>query len=486
MSNTTIQVDVAIIGAGSAGMVARRQALTRGAERVVMIEGGPYGTTCARVGCMPSKLLIAAADVAHECRRAEQFGIEAGELRVDGEAVMARVRRERDRFAGSVINSVERIPDEQLLRGWARFEAPGVLLVEAGEGGASTRVEAKAVVIASGSTPNIPPPLRGLDEDRLLTSDTIFELPTLPRSLAVVGVGVIGLELGQALARLGVETRMFDIATRLPLLQSETMQAAGEAIFREELSLELGAQALEAEAVEGGVKLRWTDRGGEAHEAVFEKLLAATGRRPQLARLQLDKAGVELDERGVPKSWDERTTQIAEHPIFLAGDITGTRPLLHEAAAEGRIAGINAARYPEVRAHVRYVPLGIMFSDPNVAVVGEVPEASCEDSDWYCGEVDYSKQGRARVVGRDRGKVRIYARRRCGKLIGAEMIGPGVEHMAHLLAWAIEQGMTASRALEMPYYHPVFEEGLRTAIHQVARKLKMASQPRPLDCGPGT
>jgi dihydrolipoamide dehydrogenase len=484
MTEKRLEVDVAVIGAGSAGLVAHRQALDNGAERAVLIEGGPYGTTCARAGCMPSKLLIAAAEAAEHMRTAEQFGVTPGSIEIDGAAVMARVQRERDRFVKFVVDSTERLDPAQRLRGWARFVGPTTLEVQTDDE-RTVRVVAKAVVIATGTTPWVPPSLRDLG-DRLLTSDSVFDLPTLPKSLAVVGAGVIGIELGQAMHQLGVETTIFAISDRMPLVSSAVMQDQARELFGARLDLRLSIGDLKAQPRDGGVVLNWTDADGRSCEATFEYVLAATGRRPNLARLELQHAGVELDERGAPTRWDERTGQIGEAPIFMAGDITGTRQLLHEAAAEGRIAGINAARYPEVRAHVRQVPLGIMFSDPNVAIVGEIPGPEGEGCDWEVGEVDYAKQGRARVIGQGHGRVRIYARRRCGTLIGAEMIGPRVEHMAHLLAWSIEQGMTAKRARAMPFYHPTLEEGLRTAIHELARKLKMASKLGPLDCGPGT
>ncbi|NVB37277.1 dihydrolipoyl dehydrogenase [Pseudenhygromyxa sp. WMMC2535] len=487
MIETKREVDVAIIGAGSAGLVARRQALANGAKRVLLIEGGPYGTTCARVGCMPSKLLIAAAEAAHGAQKAGVFGVEA-EVRVDGEAVMARVRRERDHFAGGVVESTEALPEDQKLRGWARFVGPKSLVVEGLDGEGETHVDAEVIVIAAGSAPWVPPPLRDLG-DRLLSNENIFELATIPRSLAVVGTGVIGLELGQAMARLGARTRVFDVATRMPLVKSEPMQAEVRRCFEARLDLDLGVEDIAGERIElegggAGVRLSWTDAEGNAHSDEFEYVLAATGRRPQLERLQLAEAGIELDDRGAPLGLDERTGQIGEHPIFMAGDVTGTRPLLHEAAAEGRIAGINAGRWPDVRAQPRYVSLGVLFCDPQVAVVGEIPEEG-EGEWWEAGEVSFGNQGRARVMAKNCGRARIYASHKCGTLIAAELVGPQVEHLAHLLAWAIEEKVTAQRALALPYYHPVLEEGLRTAIQRLARKLKLVAKPHALDCGPG-
>lgn len=484
MSTAKIEVDVAVIGAGTAGLVAHRKAKAEGAQRVLLIEGGPYGTTCARVGCMPSKLLIAAAERANAARTAGVFGIEVGSVHIDGAAVMDRVRRERDRFVASVVDSTQALPGRERLCGWARFVGPTTLIVETEAG--EVEVATRTSVIATGSTPYVPKPLHGAAE-RLLTSDTIFELPELPDSLAVIGTGVIGLELAGAMHNLGVRTRVFDIGTRMPLLHSDAMQDAARELFGARLdqdALQLGISNLRAEQ-DGDVALRWTAADGSEHEDRFSHVLAATGRRPALARLGLEHADIELDDRGIPVGWDPRTTQIGDAPLFLAGDVTGLRPVLHEAAGEGRIAGANAAHWPKVRAHVRQLPLMIMFSDPQVAIVGEIPSADTCGCTHEFGEVNFAKQGRARVIDEAHGRVRIYANRDCGELVGAELIGPGVEHLAHLLAWAIERRVTAREALRLPYYHPVLEEGLRTAIGELSERLKHAEQPAPLDCGPG-
>ena len=201
----TRQVDVAILGAGTAGLSAYRAARMH-TERVLLVDPGPLGTTCARVGCMPSKLLIAAADVAHEARHAARFGIAVSEVRVDGERVMARVKSERDRFVGFVLEGMRDIEPQQLLVGRARFTAPRVLQVE-GPGG-DVRVQAERIVIATGSRPDTPAAWRAALGERLIVNDDVFEWQTLPRSVAVVGSGVIGLELAQALHRLGVRVRL--------------------------------------------------------------------------------------------------------------------------------------------------------------------------------------------------------------------------------------------------------------------------------------
>lgn len=197
------RVDVAVIGAGSAGMGAFRAARQH-TDNVVVIDPGPFGTTCARVGCMPSKLLIAAAEAAHRAADAEGFGVRVGSVAIDGHAVMARVRSERDRFVGFVLESVDGWPQAQVLRHAARFSAPGELELDNGE-----RIQADRIVIATGSRPAIPAGWRERLGKRLITSDEVFDWQDLPASIAVVGAGVIGLELGQALHRLGVRVRMY-------------------------------------------------------------------------------------------------------------------------------------------------------------------------------------------------------------------------------------------------------------------------------------
>jgi dihydrolipoamide dehydrogenase len=471
----TIETDVAVIGAGTAGLNARREAELQGA-RTLLIESGPYGTTCARVGCMPSKLLIAAADSAQEVREAHRFGIEADAPRVNGAAVLDRVRRERDRFVGFVIEDTEALPEEARLRGHARFVDARTLQVDD-----HTRIEARAIVIATGSTPRVPQELEAV-RSRLLVTDTVFELEDLPRSLAVVGTGVIALELGQAFHRLGVRIVLLGRSGRLGPLTDPEVESAARAALGGELDIR-AARGLSGEPTDGGARLHWKENG-VAEQGDFEFVLVAAGRSANTNDLGLENTDLVLDGHGVPVH-DPRTGQCGDSPIFLAGDATGTRPILHEAADEGRIAGRNAAHFPEVRAHQRRSRLDIVFTNPQLAIVG-TPYRELDLESVTIGAVDYGDQGRARVMARNAGLVRVYAESD-GRLLGAELVGPRVEHTAHLLAWAVQQRMNVQTLLQMPFYHPVIEEGIRTALRGAARQLLYERAPcaHELDCGPG-
>ena len=476
----TRRVDVAVIGAGTAGLNARRE-VEREGGRALLIEHGPYGTTCARVGCMPSKLLIAAAETAHAVAGAHRFGVQpGGPLRIDGPAVLERVRRERDRFAGFAVRDTEAIPEEHRLRGHARFAGPTTLVIDV-----RVRVEARAVVVATGSRPHVPAPFAGLG-DRAITSDDVFELSDLPESLAVIGAGVVALELGQAMGRLGVRVAFFNRSERVGPLTDPELRRIARRDLSAELDLRLRVDVRAAREEPDGIRLYWTAPDGTAHDERFAAVLVAAGRRPNVEGLDLEAAGVALDARGAPRI-DPATTQCGNTPVFCAGDINDHRPVLHEAADEGRIAGSNAMRFPDVARHERRTRLAIAFCDPQMALAG-TPHAELRPGGHAIGTVSFEDQGRARVILRNRGLVRVYADVISCRLVGAELFGPEVEHMAHLLSWAIQQGMTVQDALSMPFYHPVLEEGLRTALRDLAGNLRILDGCRPEDqaVAPGT
>jgi len=461
--------DVAVIGAGTAGLAAFRAAVAAGA-RAVLIEAGSYGTTCARVGCMPSKLLIAAGDAAHHARHAAPFGVHAT-VTVDGAEVMARVRRERDRFVGFVLEGVEQLPLAAKLRGRARFAAPGVLEVVGPSGAAHARVRARAVVVATGSSAVVPAMFEAI-RDRLVINDDVFAWETLPASVAVFGGGVIGLELGQALARLGVRVQVFGRGGTVGPLTDPQVRASALEALGAELRFQPDAHVRSVERVADGVRIAWEDAQGELRSETFEYALVAAGRRPNLQGLELERAGVQLDPRGTPIH-DRATLRCGETSVFIAGDAGDDVPLLHEAADEGRIAGGNAARLPAVVAGHRRSLLAVTFTEPQLAVIGGSYEALHRSgaSEFVVGEVSFADQGRSRVMLQNRGLGRVYAARGSGRLLGAELAGPRAEHLAHLLAWAHQQHMTVADMLKMPFYHPVVEEGLRTALRDAASKL---------------
>jgi dihydrolipoamide dehydrogenase len=453
-------VDVAIIGAGSAGLYALGQ-VRRARKSFVLINGGEAGTTCARVGCMPSKAMIQSAEDYHTCRHPRKYGLTGNEdIGIELDDTLEHVRHLRDIFVDRVLShSTDEMGDE-FIEEHARFLEPTLLEV----GG--QQIRAGSVVIATGSRPLVPVPWQVFG-DRILTTDDLFEQDELPASMAVIGLGSIGLELGQSLARLGIEITGFDQLETIGGLQDPEVRRHAIEIMQKSFPMHLG-QPAEIEAA--GDRLLVS--AGE-HSVTVDRVLCSIGRVPNVESLGLENLGVALDSHGMPPV-NPNTMQVADLPVFLAGDVTGDRMILHEAGDEGRIAGYNAAR-DGVSAFRRKTPLAINFCDPNICSVGARWNELDEDTSAI-GEIGFAPVGRALIMGKHKGVLRVYGDRQSGRILGAEMIGPRCEHLAHLICWSIEQQLTVGQLLRMPFYHPVIEEALQAALYSLYRKVETRNE----------
>jgi dihydrolipoamide dehydrogenase len=451
----TKSYDVAIIGAGTAGLTARTE-VARHTDNYVVIDGGTLGTTCARVGCMPSKSLIAIASAYHSRHLVEPFNIEnTNTASPDNAKIMRHVRFLRDRFVAGVEKDMKSW-ENHLIRKNARFIDPNTL--DLGD----ETVHADKIIIATGSNPVIPESWQKYSK-YLIDTDRLFEIETLPRRMAVFGLGPVGIELAQSLSRIGIEVICITRGKAIGGLTDPDIQNYALQLFSQKMSTRIGT----AEII--GENLNRLTVGCNDETWDVDLVLVAVGRRPALGGLGLENIGVKLDGRGLPP-FDESTFQIENLPVFIAGDANGLRPLLHEAADQGQIAGYNATA-KDVTCFQKRVYLSITFSEPNIAVIGESYKTlSRGKTDFVIGESDYEHQGRAVMMGRNEGKVRIYARKTDSRLLGAELIAPHGEHLAHLIAWSIGCGMRAADVLSMPFYHPALEEGLRSAFSQATKK----------------
>ncbi len=460
------QVDVAIIGSGSAGLYAMGRVRPSG-KSVVLINGGELGTTCARVGCMPSKAVIQVAEDFHRRGVFKRFGLEGQEgLNLDVSEAMGYVQDLRDMFVERVVsNSTDRMPEGMFIEGYTRFVEPNVLEMEDGQ-----RIRAGRVIVATGSRPIIPAAWQAF-RDRIITTDEFFELEELPRSIAVVGLGVVGLELGQSLHRLGCDVVGVDLRDAIGGLSDPEVSKSAIEIIAKEFPLWLGHGADITEGSNGRLKVSAGENSIEV-----DRVFASIGRQPNVEKLGLELIGAPVDARGIPL-YDPNTMQVGDLPVFLAGDVTGERPLLHEAGDEGRIAGQNAVS-DRVTAYRRKTPLSITFCDPNIVQVGQ-SHASLDMDTVAVGEVQMAPVGRALIMAKNKGMIRVYAEKASGKLLGAEMVCAKAENLGHLLAWSIQQGLTVGDLLRMPFYHPVIEEALQAALYDLYAKVD-AKNPGPI------
>ncbi len=450
-----MKVDIAVIGAGSAGITAFKEAWKK-VKNIVLIHHGPHGTTCARVGCMPSKAFLRIAGEYYKRREFPAMGITGSSgLGVSIPLVMKRVRELRDNFVSGVLKTIDEI-GERNIPGFARFLEPGVLEIDG-----KTKIKAGKIIIAAGAEPVIPQHWAGPGYD-ILSTDTFFEQDDLPASMGVIGLGAIGLELGQAMARLGIDVTGINGTDFIGGLTDPVVNSEAVKLFSDEMKIHLRMMA-DIKKSNGSMEMSLNGRNVKAG-----KILLSMGRRPGIKDLELERAGIILNKRGLPE-YNPQTMKIEGYPIFIAGDINGDRPFLHEALDEGRIAGYNAAREKPV-CFSRRAPLAITFTEPNIASVGR-RFSEFQKEEIIIGEARFETQGRSIILGQNMGVIRIYGSPGDGKILGTEMIAPGGEHIAHLMAWAMQAGMNVFDLLAMPFYHPVVEEGLQNALKNLASKV---------------
>lgn len=449
--------DVIIIGAGTAGLSARKE-VAKKTDNYIVIDGGTLGTTCARVGCMPSKVLIQVANDFSRRKTYSSVGIHGAEnLSINPSEVMHHVRSLRDRFVSSVLSPMEGWQDK-FVEGYARFIDEHTVAV------GDQYFSANKIIIAAGSRPVIPGPWQEY-KDHLIDTNSFFEMPELPKKMAVIGLGVIGIELGQALSRIGVDVIAMTMGKQIGGLTDPTIQDYVVDKFAKEFHLHINGAQIEGLNDQGQLRVKADDKIYEV-----DKALISVGRRANIDKLKIESLGLTLNKRGLP-AFNTSTMAIEGHPhLFIAGDINGDRPILHEAADEGVIAGYNAVN--EEQCFKRRVNLGITFSDPNIAFVGQrYQDLIDSQASFVTGQVSFEGQGRSIVKLKEQGLLHLYAHKESGEILGAEIHAPDGEHLAHLLAWAMSMKLSVQEALRMPFYHPVIEEGLRTALRNAAEQI---------------
>lgn len=447
---------VIIIGAGTSGLTARRE-VAKTTDEYLVIDDSPLGTTCARVGCMPSKVLIQVANDFYRREKFTEMGISGSDkLNLDTKKVMEHVRSLRDRFVRGVRGGMESWEGAHLLRGRAKFIDKNTVEVD-GE-----MYRAEKFVLAPGSRPVMPPPWSDFKE-HILTTDQVFELKELPESIMVIGLGVIGVEIGQALNRLGVNVIGATIGKGIGGTTDPEIQDYIAKSIEKEFSIFYNGAKIKRVSGNGKIEV-------EADGKLFEvdKVLASVGRRSNVDLLGLENTGISLNERGMPE-FSSSTLKLVDAPhMTFPGDVNGDRPILHEAADEGIIAGHNTVN--EEQCFKRRVSIGVTFTDPNIAFVGK--RFADLDEDYVVGRVSFEGQGRSIVKLKEIGLLHVYVSKKTSEILGAEFMAPDGEHLAHLLSWAIAMKLTVFEALKMPFYHPVIEEGVRTALRNAGSQLE--------------
>lgn len=446
--------DVAIIGAGSAGFAAAIRAAELGA-RAVLIGHGTIGGTCVNVGCVPSKTLIRAVETLHHARVASRFaGIQARAELVDWQATVAQ----KDELVGALRHAkyIDLLPEYEnvtYLEGQARLLPEGIAV----NGTVLTPGKTIITTGASAAIPSIP----GLDAIPWLTSTTALDLSELPVSLLVIGGGVIGCELGQLFARAGVKVTIVCRSRLLPHAEPE-ISAALEGYLRDEgidVRCGVGYRAIRADGDAVAFDLYAPDE--TAQTVTAQRVLVATGRRPNTSGLDLDNAGIALTPNGGINVDDHlRTTRAG---TYAAGDVTGRDMFVYMAAYGAKIAADNALKGDSRRYDADSMP-EVVFTDPQVATVGLTEaQARARGLDTQTVILPLDQVPRALAARDTRGLIKLVAERKSGRLLGAQILAPEAGDSIQTAVLAVKHELTVNDLAETLFPYLTTVEGLKLA-----------------------
>lgn len=454
------EYDVVVLGGGSAGTAAAKAAADAGA-RTVMFNDGELGGLCILMGCMPTKTMLHAAHLAHHARHHATPGVGRAELEIDFPAVMANKDQKVARFKRAKVSSIEK-GGYEVVNARASFVGPDRV-----EAGGETYRFVKGAVIATGSVPSIPP-LPGVQDVPYWTSDDVLRLKERPESAIVVGSRAIGLELSQFLSRMGTRVTLVS-RSRLCSWADPMITEEMERVIADEPNLELMAPAPpgRVEKVDGGIRLHIGTNEKRRVEA--EVIVLATGRRAALDGLGLESAGVAVEGGRVVCGRDMRTTNPT---VFVAGDASGDKQLLHVANWEGRAAGLGAAQVPGEHEVEQRLNMGVVFSDPPLAALGlNEAEARKQGLDVVTASLKFPETGRAITMDVEHGAAKLVADAKTGEILGAQLLGPRADDVIHVLAGIMYYRGTAAQMLEMPWYHPTISEVLLSLARDVQKQV---------------
>ena len=426
------KVDLIVIGAGSGGLSVASGAAQLGLK-VVLYEKGEMGGDCLNYGCVPSKALIAAADAAHQVRAASRLGVMATP-QVDFAAVMRHVRQvigviaphdSQARFEGLGV---------RVVREAARFTGPRTVASDSGA------VTARKIVIATGSRARIPA-IPGLDQTPYLTNETIFDLKALPARLLVLGGGPIGLELGQAFRRLGAEVVIIEADQVMPRDDADLAAPVLEQLAEDGVEILTGAKAHAVAPAPEGVELLIETAAGQ-RRLTGSHLLVATGRAPAVQGLDLERAGIIHDARGIPT---DRALRTSNKAVFAIGDVAGRQAFTHVAGAHAGLVVRKALFASPVNADDLVVPR-VTYTDPELAVVG-LTEAEARQAHGDSVRVVISRMSqndRSQAEGDTRGLAKLITGKG-GAILGVGIVARGAGDLIHPWSMALATGQKLGR-----------------------------------------
>ena len=451
--------DVVIIGSGPGGYVSAIRCAQLGFKTAIIEKYATLGGTCLNVGCIPSKALLASSHHFEELQHFADHGIEvAGEVKVNLEKMIARKQAVVDQTSGGVKYLMDK-NKVTVLEGLGSFVDATHVLVSKKDGSSET-IEAKNVIIATGSKPSSLPFI-SIDKERIITSTEALKLPEVPKHLVIIGGGVIGIELGQVYLRLGAQVSVVEYLDRIiPGMDSSLSKELTKVLKKQGMKFYTSHKVKSVERNGNLVNVQADNAKGETITLEGDYCLVAVGRRPYTDGLNADKAGVKLSERGQVEVNGHLQTNISN--IYAIGDVVRGAMLAHKAEEEGvLVAEILAGQKP----HIDYnlIP-GVVYTWPEVAAVGKTEEQLKEAGVAFkSGSFPFKALGRARAGGDTDGFVKILADATTDEVLGVHMIGARCADLIAEAVTAMEFRASAEDISRMSHAHPTFAEAMKEA-----------------------
>jgi pyruvate/2-oxoglutarate dehydrogenase complex dihydrolipoamide dehydrogenase (E3) component len=463
--------DFAVIGGGSAGFNAARIAASLGLS-VAVIEGARrMGGLCILKGCMPSKTLIYSAEVLHLARTGSAFGLRVPEASADMPAMHARKRRIIAEFAGHRAQQL-RAGKFDLVRGHARFVDPHTVEI-----GGGRRIRAAKFLICTGSRISVPE-VPGLAASRFWTSDDVLDLDFKPRSVIVLGGGIVACELSQFLRRIG--TRVCLIQRSPNLLKGHSAKAAGvvrQAFEDEGIEVHTETEVTGVRTRAGGASVTFR-KAGRTLRRTADHLFNALGREPETSRLMLGAAGVKTAANG--RILTNRWQQTSAPHIYAAGDCCGPHEIVHVAIQQGELAARHAAGAKHLKPIDESLLLSVIFTDPQVGTIGwSEKELRSRRVRFVSASYPFNDHGKAILMSANYGYVKVLADARSGRILGAEIVGKDAGELIHCFSTPLAMRATVKDMLRAPWYHPTLSEIITYPLEGIADKLPCPGGSRP-------
>lgn len=455
--------DLLVLGSGPGGYPAAIRAAQYGLKVGVVEKDAKLGGTCLHVGCVPTKAYLHFADVYDHVEHSEEIGISHGEVKVDFAKMLAKKNQIVDKHAKGLVFLFKKHKID-LIKGYGRL-AGGTKVEVTGADGKKTTHEAKAVVLASGSSARMLPGLEP-DPDVILTNIEILSQTDIPKSLAIIGAGAVGVEFASIYRTFGTEVNVIEMLPRLVPVEDEEVSAELARAFKKRgIGIHVNTKVDKIVKQDGGVKLTLIGADGKSQTLEAEKLLVAVGRKPNTEDVGLDKTRIETD-RGFVKTNEWMET--AEKGVYAVGDIVaGTAQLAHLASMEGLVAAARIAGKPVEPINYLHNP-GATYCEPQIGSVG-LTEARAREQGHKVkiGKFNFGANSKASVLGVHSGFVKVVADERHGEILGVHIIGPNATDLISEAVLAMSAEATVETIMTTIHAHPTLPEAVQDAFSDV-------------------